>query len=398
MADRLTAQTPSRSGERDFRYVSSAQEVIFGPGSLARLNEAVERWGWRRLMLCASRSMRASGLVGVIQAAVGERLAAVFGQVRPHVQDVQVSEALALAGTLGVDAVIGLGGGSAIGMAKAVAYALEERRAGAAPTPATPTAQPLIPVIAIPTTYAGSEMTSVFGITHTDEEPPRKVTVSHPRIAPKLVIYDPELTLDLSPELTASTGINALAHCIEALYSPTRHPLSTAAAVSGARHIHHALLVCYRHGSSLDARVEMLLAAHLAGFSLAGVSMALHHGLCHVLGGTAGVPHGIANSIILPHAVRFNAQAAAELLLPAAQAMGVTMEGQDPPAAVEALVQAIFNLVGQMGLPQRLRDAGVQEADLPRLARIAFQNRTVHNNPRPISDAGQIERLLREAW
>jgi alcohol dehydrogenase class IV len=335
-----------------------------------------------------------------IEAALGSRLVTIFDHVQPHVQDVQLAETLALAIEKEIDAVIGIGGGSPIGMAKALASALEEKRSGRAARAAFPTDQPLIPVIAIPTTYAGSEMTPVYGIIHTDETPPRKVTLNDPKIAPKLVIYDPELTLNLPREMTASTGINALAHCIEALYSKTRNPLSTAAAVSGVRHISAALYRCYENGNDLEARTEMLLGAHLAGMSLASVTMGLHHGLCHVLGGSANIPHGIANSIILPYAIRFNAQATAPQLLPAAEAMGIPRNGTNPTVVVETMVQKIFDLIGQMNLPQRLRDAGValREDDLAGLAQIGFQNRSVQNNPKPITDAKQIESLLKAAW
>jgi maleylacetate reductase len=384
----------------EFRYVSYAQEVIFAPGALARLGEAVERFGWQRLMLCANHSMQTGGHLDSVKSVLGDRLVAVYDRVQPHVQDVQVYEALGLAMEKNVDAVIGMGGGSPIGMAKAVASALEEKRAGSPARAVYPTDQPRVPVIAIPTTYAGSEMTPVYGITHTNENPSRKVTVNDPKIPPKLVIYDPDLTLDLPAELTASTGINALAHCIEALYSKTRNPLSTAAATSGVQHIFNALLGCYQFGSDLEPRSEMLLGAHLAGLSLASVSMGLHHGLCHVLGGSASIPHGIANSIILPHAIRFNADATAPHLLPAAEAMGIPVNRVNPTVAVEALVQKIFHLIGQMNLPQRLRDTGVglREGELQNLSELAFQNRTVQNNPKPITDAIQIEQLLMDAW
>jgi len=381
-----------------FTYVSYAQEIIFGQGSLSRLAEAVERFGWQRLMLSTNRSVRTAGHVASLEAILGYRLVAAFDQVQPHVQDVQVDEVLALARESKAEAIIGMGGGSPIGMAKAVASKLQEVRTGHPARAASPTDQPAVPVIAIPTTYAGSEMTAVYGITHTGETPPRKVTVNDPKIAPKLVVYDPALTLDLPPEMTASSGINALAHCVEALYSITRHPLSTAAAVSGVRHIASSLLRCYTHGEDVEARAEMLLGAHLAGQSLANVSMGLHHGLCHVLGGTANVPHGIANSIILPYAIRFNVRTTALQLLPVAEAMGLSVNGDHPVEVVEASAERIFDLVGQMHLPQRLRDAGVKEADLPRLAQIGFQNRTVQNNPQPITDVSQIEGLLREAW
>lgn len=363
-----------------FNYISYAQEVIFAQGELARLRAAVERRGWQRLMLCTSQSMRAGGWVDKIEASLGEKLVAIFDNVQPHVQDVQVHEALALAQETNASAIIGMGGGSPIGMAKVVGFQLH------------------FPILAIPTTYAGSEMTPVYGITHTDENPPRKVTVNDPRIVPSLVLYDPELTVDLPPALTSSTGINALAHCIEALYSKTRNPLSAAAAVEGVQHISKALFHSFQEGRNLEARTEMLLGSHLAGFSLASVSMGLHHGLCHVLGGTANVPHGIANSIILPHAIRFNADVTATQLMPAAEAMGISPNGISSIRVIEAMAEKIFELVGRMDLPQRLRDAGVAEPDLPRLAEIAFQNGTVQNNPKPITNVEQLERLLQNAW
>jgi len=361
-----------------FNYVSYAQDVIFAPGALSRLRESLARFGWQRLMLCTSHSMRAEGQLNKIASILGEGLVAIFDQIRPHVQDVQARDALALALEKDVDAILGMGGGSPIGMAKAIGFQLN------------------LPIIAIPTTYAGSEMTPVYGITHTDEDPPRKVTVNDPKIVPSLVIYDPELTLGLPPTLTASTGINALAHCIEALYSKTHNPLSTAAAVEGVRHIHHALLRCFQNGQNVEARTEMLLGSHLAGCSLASVSMGLHHGLCHVLGGAANVPHGIANGIILPHAIRFNVDAT-QLIL-AADSMGIAVNGHHSTEVIEGLRQNIYELIRQMNLPQRLREVGVSESDLPRLAEIAFHNRTVQNNPRPITDVTQLESLLREAW
>jgi maleylacetate reductase len=382
----------------DFRYVSFAQEVIFGRGELARLGEVVERYGWKRFLVCTSRSVRASGHVEVLEAILGIHIVATFDGVRPHVQDVQVEEATALATENQVDVIIGMGGGSPIGMAKAAAYALEQERIGPQKSITSSISQPLIPVIAIPTTYAGSEMTAVYGITHSRETPPRKITVSNPRIAPKLVVYDPELTLDLPPELTASSGINALAHCMEALYSVTRHPLASAAAVSGVGAISDALLECYEHADNLAARTQMLVGSHLAGLSLASTSMGLHHGICHVLGGSANVPHGIANSIMLPHVIRFNADVVVDQLLPAAEALGISLNGIRPNDAVESVAQKIFDLVGRMNLPQRLRDVGVGENDLPRLAEIGFQNRTVQNNIKPIHDAAQIEALLKAAW
>ncbi len=382
----------------EFRYTSYAQEIIFGAGSLARLGEAVERFSWKRLMLCSTGSQRRNGHIGAIENMLGERLVASYESVASHVPDVQVAEASALAYESEIDAVIGLGGGSSIGMAKAVSLAVEEKRSGRPARAAIPTEQPLVAVIAIPTTYAGSEMTPTYGITQHEHGSTRKITVTDAKVTPKLAIYDPILTLDLLPEMTASTGINALAHCIEALYSITRNPLSTAVALRAVQAIYSALPRCYASGDDLEARTEMLMGAFLAGTALAHVAMALHHGLCHVLGGTAGVPHGVANSIILPHAMRFNLGAAASELAQAAEAMGIARTGKSDESAAEEAIDKIYELIGQMHLPQHLREVGVREADLPGLARIALQSSAVRSNPRPITDAAQIEGVLQAAW
>lgn len=372
----------------EFHYNSYSQEIIFGAGTLSRLSQMADQLGCQRLMLCTSQSMRASGHASSLEDVLGERLIALFDRVQPHVQDIQVNEAFSLAVGKKVDAIVGMGGGSPIGMAKAVSAALAK------------STNIVVPVIAIPTTYAGSEMTPVYGITRTNENTPRKVTAHDPNSIPKLVIYDPNLTLDLPPKLTASTGINALAHCIEALYSIKRNPLSTAAATAGVHHIFNTLLRCYTHPDDRNARAEMLLGSHLAGLSLASAAMGLHHGLCHVLGGTANIPHGIANSIILPHAIRFNADATATQLLTVAAEMEVPTRGISPIIAIEAMVQKLFHFISLMHLPQHLRDSGVglQQSDLPMLAELAFENRTVQNNPKPITNVFQIAELLHDAW
>jgi len=382
----------------EFSYTSYAQEVIFGVGALARLNDAIGRFHWQRLMLCSTGSLRRGGHIASIENALGSRLVAIFEHVQPHVPDFQVAEVLALASGKEIDAVIGMGGGSPIGMAKAVSFALEEKHVGRPARAALPTDQPLVPVVAIPTTYAGSEMTPTYGITRHTDDMARKITVTDTKVTPKLTVYDPLLTLDLSPEMTASTGINALAHCIEALYSVTRNPLSTSAAVSGVRSITHALPRCYTSGDDLEARTEMLTGAFLAGTALSHVAMGLHHGLCHVLGGTAGVAHGVANGIVLPHAMRFNLDATAPQLAQAAEAMGIMLTGRSAEAAVGEAIQRIYDLIGHMHLPQHLREVGVNESDLPHLAQIALQSRAVQSNPKPITSAAQIEGVLQAAW
>jgi maleylacetate reductase len=380
----------------NFNYTSVAQQVIFGAGAVTQLSQAVAGFGWQRLMLCTIPRLQKSGLAAQLEQDLGARLVASYTQVLPHVPQEQVEAAVALADKHKVDAVIGLGGGSPIGMAKAVSLALEELRSGQAARVRFPADQPLIPVIAIPTTYSGSEMTPIYGVTQVLNGHSHKVTVTDLKVTPKVTIYDPALTLDLPPQMTASSGINALAHCVEAVYSITRNPLATAAALQGITHITQALPLAVANGQDIEARAELLLGAYLAATAIATAKIGLHHGLCHVLGGTAGVPHGIANAIMLPHAMRYNADVATAELASVARAMGLS--GESDPETAEKAAQAVYELVTAIGLPQRLRDVGVAEADLPYLARAALQSKAVQNNPKPISNAAQIEEVFRAAW
>jgi maleylacetate reductase len=372
----------------DFHLEIPAQTIRFGPGAVSQLADAIEQASWRRVMVCTTPNSRARGHLDAIEAALGQRLAISYEGVEPHVPALQVADAAALGDRYHVDAVIGLGGGSSIGTAKAVSMTLQS-----SPEEASP-----IPVIAIPTTYAGSEMTPVFGITQVENGVPRKVTRSDIRVTPRMVIYDPLLTLDLPPRMTAGTGINAVAHCVEALYSITRNPLASAAASGGLRAMAHALVRCFIQGDDIAARTEMLGGAFLAGTALAHVAMGLHHGICHVLGGTTGVAHGDANSVMLPHVMRFNALTVAPQLAEVAMAMGIAPGGRSDETLAEAAAEQVAEWVAQMRLPARLRDLGIKERQLPDLARMAFASRTVRQNPRPIGDVAEIETLLRAAW
>ena len=381
-----------------FQYTSHAQEIVFGAGSVQRLGHLTERFGWRRVLVCTTAHSRARGALAPVEEALGERLVATYEDVQPHVPEGQVRHAAALAAEHQIDAVVGLGGGSAIGTAKAVSAALREQRADQRPGAGVVGEQACVAIIAIPTTYAGSEMTPVYGVTHRENGASRKVTASDPIVVPRLVIYDPLLTLDLPPRVTAATGINAVAHCIEALYSITRNPLSSAAALGGLRAIAQALPRCYAAGDDVKARAEMLVGAFLAGMALSNVAMGLHHGICHVLGGATGAAHGDLNAVMLPHVVRFNLDTTAPLLAPAGEALGVGTAGLSAEAAAEAVAERVSSWVHAMHLPQRLREIGVREEQLPELARVAFVNRTVQNNPKPIVEVEQIETLLHQAW
>jgi maleylacetate reductase len=282
---------------------------------------------------------------------------------------------------------VALGGGSAIGVGKAIAVT------GPLPDPPPGAGEGVarISLIAIPTTYAGSEMTPVVGIT--DRTEGRKRVQRDPKALARLAIYDPELTLDLSPELTASTAMNALAHCVEACYATDASPEVRAVALDGIRHIVRSLPRCVAQGDDIDAREDLMRGAHLAGLSIANATMALHHGLCHVLGGRTGAAHGVLNAIMLPHVMRFNADAVPDAMSAIADAMGTGARTRD----IQAAPRFVAALLESLPVPKRLRDAGVPADVLQVVAVEAATSATVKGNPKPVTEA-QILEILKGAW
>ena len=305
--------------------------------------------------------------------ALGAGLVAEFDGVAPHVPKEAVAAAQSLAAQRQVNLVVAFGGGSTIGVGKGVVLATGS------------------PLIAIPTTYSGSEMTSVVGIT--DRTEGKKRLQKDPAVLPRLVVYDPDVTLDLSAELTAATGMNALAHCVEACYSRDANPEVQRIALDGIRHIVRSLPLCVANGHDIEAREDLLKGAHLAGLSIGNSTMALHHGLCHVLGGRTGVAHGVLNAIVLPHVMRFNAEAVPDAMSAIADAMDAGARTRD----VQAAARFTAALLESLPVPKRLREAGVPAEILDAVAADAATNATVKANPRRVSDREILE-LLHGAW
>jgi alcohol dehydrogenase class IV len=341
----------------DFTYNALPSRVVFGAGSVRQLAAEVERLGARRaLLLCtAGRAEMLSS------AAQGLPVAGVFDKAVMHTPSALVEEARELAGTLKADCCVALGGGSTIGFAKAIALTSG------------------LPIVAVPTTYSGSEMTTIWGVS----EGGAKKTGRDARVLPKTVIYDPELTLGLPPAVSAASGMNALAHCVEALYAHDGNPIVSLMAEEGMRALAGALPRIVLQPDNREARSDALYGAWLAGCTISTTSVALHHKLCHVLGGF-GLPHAETHAIVLPHAVRYNHDAARDAMKRISTAMGVS----DPAAG-------IYDLEKRLNLPLKLADIGMQEADLERAARIAAD--APYPNPRKV-EYEPVLRLLRDAY
>ncbi|AMO22367.1 maleylacetate reductase [Ramlibacter solisilvae] len=345
---------------RPFTYTAQAARVVFGRGALDRLGDEVRRLGVRRALVLATPGQHA--LAERIAAMLGPLSAGIFARALMHVPIETAREAREAARSLGADSAVAIGGGSTTGLGKAIA--LESG----------------LPILAIPTTYAGSEMTPIYGIT----EGGAKKTGRDAKVLPRTVIYDPELTLELPATLSITSGINAIAHAAEGLYAADGNPVMDLMAKEGIAALARSLPAIRANPRDIEARSQALYGAWLCGTVLGNVSMALHHKLCHTLGGSFNLPHAETHTIVLPHALAYNAPAAPVAMQRIAMALGVA-----------DAAQGVFDLAQANGAPTALRDIGMRAADVDRACELALQS--PYPNPRPL-EAGAIRRLLQDAF
>jgi len=354
-------------------HTALAQQLVFGAGSLDHLPAVMKSIGARKAMLVTTAGRLGSSDGERVVRLLGRSLITTFGEVESHVPVPLVQQAVLQARRDGVDAVVSFGGGSCADLGKAVCFFLEQE---AGMPGATHLDRPVLPHISIPTTYSGAELTPFFGMT--DPATRQKQGAGGPTSAPVVAIYDPDLTASTPPRVRAETGMNALAHCVEAAYSPHRTPEAEAIALAGARTIHSALPAVVADADSPLARSAMFEGAAMAGRCLLNAGMGVHHGLAQLVGGRTGIPHGLANAILLTHAIAFNAEAVPDEVSRLSAALGA-----DAATAVDALRVGV-------GLPGRLSEVGVDEADLGAVARLSQSNVNVGRNPRPVSEADAL--------
>ena len=313
-------------------YEALPGRVVFGVGALDRLGEELARLGARRVLLVASKRVADD-----LAERLGDRYAATCSEIVQHVPVEVAERATALAREVAADALVAVGGGSAVGLAKAVALDLA------------------IPIVAAPTTYAGSELTTIYGLSQDG----RKRTGRDPRVLPKVVLYDPALTRSLPPQVAGPSGMNALAHGVEAFYGPGANPISTALAVEGIRDLAAGLPQAVERPEELEGRTQTLRGAWLAGAALAVAGTGIHHQICHVLGGAFGLDHGGMNAVLLPHTVRFVTPAVPREMARVAAALGAA----DAAAGCSDLARRI-------GAPTSLAALGLAGTDLDRAAEL----------------------------
>lgn len=344
---------------KSFSYTGSPARIIFGAGSSRKVADALDALGCSKALVLATPHQRADA--EALAATLGSRSVGVFAGAVMHTPVDVTEAALKVVAESGADCVVSLGGGSTTGLGKAIAYRTD------------------LPQIVIPTTYAGSEVTPILGQT----EAGRKTTVRHARVLPEVVIYDPDLTRGLPVAMSVTSGLNAMAHACEALYAQDRNPISSLMAVEGLRAFAKSLPAIVADPSDPEARHEALYGAWLCGTVLGTVGMALHHKICHTLGGSFDTPHAETHAVMLPHTVAFNAVAAADELAPIASLFGGSVGG------------GLWDFAKSIGAPLSLKEFGLSEVDLDRAAAIAVEN--PYWNPQPI-DRDAIRALLQRAW
>jgi maleylacetate reductase len=347
---------------RIFTYDALPGRVIFGPGaSRERLAKEVNRLGARRLLLIATERERKFN--EELSKSLGDSIAGTFTNIKPHVPVEVAKEARELARQLKADCLLCIGGGSTTGTAKAIALV-----------------EPL-PIVAVPTTYAGSEMTPVWGITAGQ----RKTTGISRDVLPKVVVYDPELTFSLPPFVTGPSAMNAMAHCVEAFYAPGANPITSLMAGEGIRALAHGVPVAVEKPEDLEGRSQTLYGAYLAGASFAVAGPGLHHKICHVLGGAYNLPHAEMHTVILPHVVAFNEPAIPEIMDRVASAISA------PSAAT-----GLYDLARRIGAPTALKNIGMKEKNLNEAISLVLE-KAPYDNPRPVDEAG-VRAILESAY
>jgi alcohol dehydrogenase class IV len=343
-----------------FTYAPRPGRVLFGPGRAAEIGAELARLGSSRALVLSTPGQRS--LAERVAAPLGAAQGAHFAGAAMHTPVEVTEQALAVLRAAGCDGLVAIGGGSAIGLGKALAL-----RTG-------------LPQLAVPTTYAGSEVTPILGQT----EGGRKTTLRSADVLPEVVIYDPELTLSLPPGISATSGLNALAHAVEALYARDANPVVSLMAEEGLRALAAALPAVVADPANHAARAEALYGAWLCGTCLGTVGMALHHKICHALGGAFGLPHAETHAVMIAHVAAYNADAAPDALRRAARALG----------GAEAS-RAIWDLAGRLAAPRALRDLGMREDGIARAVALVLEG--TYWNPRT-PDAASLEAMLRRAW
>lgn len=339
-----------------FEYNALPSRVVFGAGRRVEVGAELDRLGIKRALVLSTADQ--SEVCATFASMIGDRLGAIYPGAVMHTPVGVTESAMHQMEQMKCDGILAVGGGSTIGLGKAIAYRTD------------------LPQVVVPTTYAGSEMTPILGQTENNI----KTTLKSPKVLPETVIYDPDLTLTLPDFISGPSGMNAIAHSVEALYAENTNPIISMMAEDSIRALGQSLPVIMQDGQDMQARAQAQYGAWLAGTCLGAVGMAIHHKICHTLGGTFNLPHADVHCLMIPYTAQYNADAAPEAMSRIARALGC-----------ENASSGLFDLLQKVGKTKTLAEMGMTKADLDKAANLAVQN--PYYNPRPVTKEGVREML-----
>lgn len=372
--------------------------VVFGSGCSRDVKVELQSLGCSRaLVVTDSMLAAATDIPARVEKALGAACAGVFSEVVPDSGVHLVDRGAAFARERGADCVVSVGGGSAIDTAKGICIVLKEGGQLRDYQGFQVLTRRQTPHISIPTTAGtGSEVTYVAVIK--DHEAKQKLLFGDYNIIPDVALLDPELTVGLPPRLTAATGMDAMSHAVESLHSLQKQPIADGLALHAIRLIRQHLPTAVEDGRDLVARGQMLIASTMAGAAFSNAQVGLVHAIAHTVGARFGVHHGTANSILMPHVVRWNGGEIGAHYRPVAEALGVDVRDLDDAACVEAAARALYDLAARVRLPLRLRDEGVPEEALEELAEGTLADGAIIYNGRTVLGADEVLEVLRAAY
>jgi alcohol dehydrogenase class IV len=376
----------------------SPTKVVFGENTALDVAIEVENLKCKKALIVTDKDLiKNTDIPEKIRKILGSLCAGIFSDVEPDSGIHIVNQGARFGTGRGADCLVSVGGGSAIDTAKGMAILMKEGGRLQDYAGFQVLTRPQTPHIVIPTTAGtGSEVTYIAVIK--DHQEGRKLLFGDYNILPSVAILDPKMTEGLPPKLTAATGMDAMCHAIEALHSLQREPIADGLALHAIRLIKEFLPRAVENGKDMMARGQMLISANMAGSAFSNAQVGIVHALAHSVGAIFGVHHGLANSILLPACLRYNADACDDVYLNVISALGMGTEGIQPDKAGEIVADKISEFTKKLGLPQRLRDVGVPEAGLKECSELALSDGAIVYNPKFISDSAEVLKVYKQAW
>ena len=386
------------SDQEDLQFIyRNPTKIVFGKNAVKDLPYEVEQLGGTKVLVVTDRDLAGTDMVERVVKVLGRYHVGLFSDVVQDTGVEIVDKGAAYGKDVGADLIVSVGGGSSIDTAKGIAVILKEGgciRDYAAQFNAL--TRPQTPHIVVPTTAGtGSEVT--YAAVIKDHERKQKLLVVDYNILPNTGILDPEMTVGMPPGLTAATGMDALTHAVEAIHSDQSEPITDGMAMHAIRLIHNYLPKAVENGEDREARGMMLIAANMAGVAFGNAQVGIVHAMAHSAGARFGVPHGTANSILLPYGMQFNLDSCSRYTL-VADALGIPLEGKSAEEAGQCAIDEIKRFTKSIGMPLRLRDVHVPEEGLKEIAELSLYDGSLVYNSKPAFEADLIEDILKQAW